>query len=82
MPEHIQYSIFHTKYEDIFGDVQKQAQATNTYTTLLKFREQLLDTTGPGGGVDRVDLKQTPDPRALGQGLTVLSNKSPALGPI
>ena len=58
--------------------IQKQAQATNTYTTLLKFREQLLDTTGPGAGVD---LEQTPKPRALGQGLTVLSNKSPALGP-
>ena len=80
LPEHIQNLITHKKYEDIFADVQKQAQATNTYTTLLKFREQLLDTTGPGAGVD-LELEQTPEPRALGQGLTVLSNKSPALGP-
>ena len=45
LPEQIQYSITHTKYEDIFSDVFKQAQATNTYTILLKLREQLLDKT-------------------------------------
>ena len=43
LPEETQQLITHTKYEDIFSDVVKQKQATDTYTILLKLREQLLD---------------------------------------
>ena len=42
LPEQTQHSINQTKYEDIFLDVCKQKQATDTYTTLLKLREKLL----------------------------------------
>ena len=42
LPEETQELITHTKYEDIFSDVLKQKQATDTYTILLKLREQLL----------------------------------------
>ena len=35
--------IYHTKYADIFLDVKKQKQATNTSTVLMKLREQLLE---------------------------------------
>ena len=41
-----QYLISQTIYEDISSDILKQKQASNTYTLLLKLREQLLDTTG------------------------------------
>ena len=42
VPDETQHSINKTKYEDIFLDVYKQKQATDTYTTLLKLREKLL----------------------------------------
>ena len=46
LPEETQESIINTKYEDIFLDVLTQKQATNTYTLLLKLREQILDKDG------------------------------------
>ena len=42
LPEETQHYINQTKYEEIFLDVHKQKQATDTYTTLLKLREKLL----------------------------------------
>ena len=42
LPDETQHSINQTKYGDIFLDVYKQKQATDTYTTLMKLREKLL----------------------------------------
>ena len=44
LPDEIQASINQTSYEDIFSTIDKQKQATETYTILLKIREKLLDS--------------------------------------
>ena len=59
-----QYLISQTIYEDIFSDILKQKQATNTYTLLLKLREQLLETNfNPPGSTPCTS--PAPDVRAM-----------------
>ena len=44
LSDEIQASINQTSYEDVFSTIDRQKQATDTYTILLKIREKLLDS--------------------------------------